>query len=124
MTKQAFAFLARLAFAMMPAFAVAQDAAEPGAAAVLRGLDKVNGQSQDLEIRVGGSAELFGLLVTLSECRYPAANPTGDAFVYLTIRDPNDGEQFFEGWMIASSPALNALDHARYDVWVIRCNKS
>ena len=124
MTKQAFAFLARLAFAMMPAFAVAQDAAEPGAAAVLRGLDKVNGQSQDLEIRVGGSAELFGLLVTLSECRYPAANPTGDAFAYLTIRDPNDGEQFFEGWMIASSPALNALDHARYDVWVIRCNKS
>ena len=124
MTKQAFAFLARLAFAMMPAFAVAQDAAEPGAAAVLRGLDKVNGQSQDLEIRVGGSAELFGLLVTLSECRYPAANPTGDAFAYLTIRDPNDGEQFFEGWMIASSPALSALDHNRYDVWVLRCNNS
>jgi len=23
--------------------------------------------------------------------------------------------------MIASSPALNALDHPRYDVWVMRC---
>ncbi|MGB0439332.1 MAG: DUF2155 domain-containing protein [Paracoccaceae bacterium] len=28
----------------------------------------------------------------------------------------------FEGWIIASSPALNAMDHARYDVWVLRCN--
>jgi len=27
----------------------------------------------------------------------------------------------FDGWMIASAPALNALDHARYDVWVMRC---
>jgi len=27
----------------------------------------------------------------------------------------------FKGWMIASSPALNALDHPRYDVWVLRC---
>ncbi|MCW8843320.1 MAG: DUF2155 domain-containing protein, partial [Rhodobacteraceae bacterium] len=27
----------------------------------------------------------------------------------------------FQGWMIASSPALSALDHPRYDVWVLRC---
>ncbi|MEC8294787.1 MAG: DUF2155 domain-containing protein, partial [Pseudomonadota bacterium] len=28
----------------------------------------------------------------------------------------------FRGWMMASAPALNALDHARYDVWPLRCN--
>jgi hypothetical protein len=27
----------------------------------------------------------------------------------------------FSGWMIADSPALSALDHARYDVWILRC---
>lgn len=104
--------------------AAAQEEAEQGSMAILRGLDKVNGQSTDVEVQVGGSAEVFGLLVTLAQCRYPVDNPTGDAFAYLIIRDPNNGAQFFEGWMIASSPALNALDHSRYDVWVIRCSKS
>ncbi len=102
----------------------AQEPAERGVSAVLRGLDKVNGHNTDVEVQIGGSAEIYGLIVTLTECRYPAANPTGDAYAYLTIRDPLNGEVFFDGWMIASSPALSALDHARYDVWVIRCNSS
>ncbi|MDE4099055.1 DUF2155 domain-containing protein [Phaeobacter gallaeciensis] len=99
----------------------AQEQAASGFAAVLRGLDKVNGRTVDAEIPVGGSAEILGLIVTLGECRYPADNPTGDAYAFLTVRSPASGEVFFEGWMIASSPALNALDHNRYDVWVIRC---
>ena len=27
----------------------------------------------------------------------------------------------FQGWMLASSPALNPLDHPLYDVWVLEC---
>ena len=38
----------------------------------------------------------------------------------VTLTDGAD-QPVFSGWMIASSPALNALDHARYDVWVMRC---
>lgn len=104
--------------------ASAQEPAERGTAAVLRGLDKVNGHTMDAEVQVGGSAEIFGVIVTLSECRFPVDNPTGDAYAYLTVRDPKSGEVFFEGWMIASSPALSALDHSRYDVWVMRCKSS
>lgn len=32
------------------------------------------------------------------------------------------GHNIFRGWMFASSPALNSLEHAVYDVWVIDCN--
>lgn len=32
-----------------------------------------------------------------------------------------EGENVFRGWMFASSPALNALEHPVYDVWVINC---
>ncbi|UWQ38736.1 DUF2155 domain-containing protein [Leisingera aquaemixtae] len=103
---------------------VAQSGAAQGTAAVLRALDKVNGHSMDAEIAVGGSGEMFGLLVTVSDCRYPAENPTGDAYAFLTVRNPADKAVQFEGWMIASSPALNPLDHSRYDVWVIRCSSS
>ncbi len=32
-----------------------------------------------------------------------------------------EGINIFRGWMFASSPALNALEHPVYDVWVISC---
>lgn len=103
---------------------VEQNEAEIGQSALIRGLDKVNGHSQDVELVTGATAEVFGVLVTMHQCRYPADNPTGDAYAFLTIREPETAQVQFEGWMIASSPALNALDHRRYDVWVLRCNKA
>ncbi|MFY0691875.1 MAG: DUF2155 domain-containing protein [Paracoccaceae bacterium] len=89
--------------------------------ALLRGLDKMSGKSLDLPLSVGQSADLGRLNISLKECRYPTANPTGDAYAYVEIKDTVTDAQFFDGWMIASSPALMALDHPRYDVWVIRC---
>ncbi len=32
-----------------------------------------------------------------------------------------EGVSIFRGWMFASSPALNPLEHPVYDVWVIDC---
>jgi len=32
-----------------------------------------------------------------------------------------DKETLFSGWMFASRPAVSALDHGVYDVWVIDC---
>lgn len=93
-----------------------------GTQAVLRGLDKVSGAVEDLPIGVGGTVEYGRLTITLSACRYPQDNPASDAFAFLTITDTRDREQVFQGWMIASSPALNALDHPRYDVWALSCS--
>ena len=104
-----------------------------GTGAVLRGLDKISGESRDVTIADGDEAQLFGLDVGVADCRYPSDDPAGDAFAYLTIRDaPKSGQDpqpgqdtvppLFAGWMIASSPALNALQHPRYDVWVLRCS--
>ena len=87
----------------------------------LKGLDKVSGDVSDLELSVGESATVGRIEVTLGECRYPEDNPTGEGYAWLTIRDPSRDALLFDGWMSASSPALNALDHPRYDVWVIRC---
>ncbi|WP_108861789.1 MULTISPECIES: DUF2155 domain-containing protein [Ruegeria] len=101
--------------------ATAQQKAQSGPGAMLRGLDKVSGQTVDVEMRNGQTLPVFGLDVALGDCRYPADNPTGDAFAYLTIWEKGRTDQLFDGWMIATSPALNALDHARYDVWVMRC---
>lgn len=104
--------------------AQAQEVAATGTGAVVRALDKVSGQTIDVEVPSGYGAEMFGLMVEMAECRYPADNPTGDAFAYLVVRERTSEDAIFAGWMIASSPALNALDHPRYDVWVLRCMTS
>ena len=92
-----------------------------GTGAILRGLDKVTGHTEDVELFSGGGRSIMGLEVELADCRYPVNNPTGDAYAFLTIRDSKGPEIRFQGWMIASAPALNALDNSRYDVWVLRC---
>ncbi len=107
---------------LAPLTSWAQTAKAPGA--LLRGLDKISGEHTDLRLNAGETVLLGKLQITLGECRYPTDNPSGDAFAWLVIRDGNAESPDFEGWMIASSPGLNGLDHQRYDVWVLRCTTS
>lgn len=101
--------------------AAAQQEAQPGSGAVLRGLDKINGEVHDFEMANATSARLGSLRIELGECRYPAGDPAADAFAFLSIYAKDDAAPIFSGWMVASSPALNPLEHPRYDVWVLRC---
>ena len=125
----------RAAFVMMAALmsgvapAVAQTAQEdvtvvrvvPATGAMLRGLDKISGEVVDFELALDDSFAVGPLEVFLRECRHPEDNISGEAYAWIDIANPERKEELFSGWMIASSPALNALDHPRYDVWVIRC---
>lgn len=114
----------RLALPLVLMLAGAGAAAEEVASApggVLRALDKVSGETTDLELSSGTTARFGRLDVTLSDCRYPVADPSANAYAHLVITDADTGGIAFDGWMVASSPALSALDDPRYDVWVIRC---
>lgn len=94
-----------------------------GTGAKLRGLDKLNGKTVDFDLDNGYSVMFGDLRVDLTDCRHPEDNSTGEAFAFLSIYEGKEASEapIFQGWMIASSPALSALDHARYDVWVLRC---
>jgi Uncharacterized protein conserved in bacteria (DUF2155) len=100
---------------------VEEDVVAVGTGAALKGLDKLAGTVEDITLASGETAGFGWLQVTLGECRYPVENPSGEAYAWLVIREKAGEAPIFEGWMIASSPALNALDHARFDVWVINC---
>ena len=102
----------------------AQQETENAAGAVLRGLDKFSGQVVDIEMQAGRTVQFERLTITLTECRYPAGNPSGNAYAGLQITEVGREGVVFSGWMIASAPALNAMEHARYDVWVMRCTTS
>ena len=117
--------LSALACAALFTPAAAQEATVQGTGVVLRALDKMSGKTQDVELPANATARFERIEIDHAECRYPAGNPSGDAFALLRIRDTlRGGEDVFLGWMMASAPALSALDHPRYDVWVLRCMTS
>ncbi|GAB1363966.1 DUF2155 domain-containing protein [Rhodobacter sp.] len=107
-----------LALAAGPAMAQGFSDAPGG---VLRWLDKLTGQTGDMELARGQSASNGRLTIQLDACRYPSDNPAADAQAHLTVMDSTRADPVFSGWMLASSPALSAMDHPRYDVWVLRC---
>lgn len=111
------------ALALGPA-ALAQEAAVSAPGGILRVLDKTTGLLTDLDLASDEAWSTGRLTITLRECRYPQLNPSGDAFAWVEVAEEGALAAEFEGWMIASSPALSALDHPRYDVWVLRCRMS
>jgi len=126
---------------VMSASALAQDdppdpipempelSSEPGSVAILRGLDKVTARTRDFESPIGEIAEFGTLEITVQYCRKRPPEETPEIFAFLEVDDQRtdgsgiqvEGEQIFSGWMFASNPALNALEHPVYDVWVIDC---
>lgn len=92
-----------------------------GQGAILRVLDKTSGTTVDLSIPSGQAATLGRLQITLTECRYPEGNPSGDAYAAMEVSETGRAGTVFSGWMIASAPALNPMEHQRYDIWVMRC---
>lgn len=100
-----------------------RDRVESANGAVLRALDKLTGEVGDVALTRGETKAYGRIQITLGDCRYPTDNPSGDAYAYLVVREAGVDAPAFAGWMIASSPALNAMEHPRYDVWVLRCSR-
>lgn len=107
--------------ALLLALPVAAQDYVSSSGASLRFLDKLTSETGDVTLGRGQAAKFGRLIVQLNDCRYPAANPSSDAEANLTMIDEATQTQLFSGWMLASSPALSALDHPRYDVWVLSC---
>ena len=91
---------------------------------VLGGLDKIAARTARFEADINQQVFYNTLIVTARVCktRPPEEPPESAAYIDIQERKP-DGTtaNIFSGWMFASSPALNALEHPVYDIWVISC---
>ncbi|MDJ0684588.1 MAG: DUF2155 domain-containing protein [Alphaproteobacteria bacterium] len=96
----------------------------PTDAAVLQGLDKVTARISTFTVPLNQEARFGGLSIILRHCdRAPPEEPP-EAKAFLEIVELRAGEpakRLFSGWMFASSPALSALQHPVYDIWVKEC---
>lgn len=119
----------RFAVALVLATLMAAPAyAAPGA--VLRGLDKITGHARDFTAPIGKPVRFGTLEVTVRSCQKAAPEETPEVSVYVEIvdhpvprtkDDHPEARPLMAGWIFASNPARNALEHPSYDVWAIDC---
>ena len=96
----------------------------PASAAVLQTLDKITGRVRTVEAPIEQTIRFGTLDIMARVCRKRPPEETPESAAFLEIRDIRPGETprtLFTGWMYASSPAVSALEHPVYDVWVIDC---
>jgi hypothetical protein len=92
--------------------------------AVLQGLDKVTARISTFDAPIGQVAHFGTLEITPHACFKTPPEEAPESAAFLEIWEAKPGEQrqeLFTGWMFASSPALSALEHPVYDVWVLDC---
>jgi hypothetical protein len=105
-----------------------------GSAAIVQALDKVTAETLRFEAPIGQPVRYKSIVVTVRACEVSADDEdTPDAAAYMTIDSqprPQPGraappsKQVFRGWMFASSPGVNPLEHPVYDAWLISCRTS
>lgn len=92
---------------------------------VLRGVDKVTGRMSTMQAAVGDAVSFGDLKIVADKCltRPPEETPENTAYLEITEK-LKDGsfKEVFNGWMFSSNPALSAMEHPVYDVWVLSCN--
>lgn len=89
-------------------------------------LDKLINETGVIEIPVGEIGVYGRMEIHVRACDNDdsSGSPETTAFLEITdtVHDNIAERQAFVGWMFASSPALSAMDHPRYDVWVLNCS--
>lgn len=91
----------------------------------LQFLDKSTARTVTLQAKVGSTVEYGSTFIKIQACRKsePLDKPESAAFlqVWEVPIGAEKSEWLFSGWMFASSPALSAMDHPVYDIWVLDC---
>jgi len=109
-----------------PAATAAPPPAPAGPATLtLRGLEKITGRPTNIVAPIGKPVHFATLTITVRYCYSTPQSETPETAAFVQIDDhrPDQSEKrIFSGWMYASSPGLNAMQHPLYDVWVINCS--
>lgn len=96
----------------------------PAPTAVLQTLDKITGRVRTVEAPIDQTIQFGTLDIMVRTCRQRPPEEAPESAAFMEIREVKPGETprtLYVGWMFASSPAVAAMEHPVYDVWVIEC---
>lgn len=91
---------------------------------ILRALDKITARTSEINAPVGVPVTFAALTIVAHYCHSTPPEEPPETTAFLDIVEQRAGSEprkVFSGWMFASSPALHAMEHPIYDVWVISC---
>ena len=93
---------------------------------LLQRLDKVTARTFPIEVGIEDIIHFGTLELIIHKCE--TSNPEDPienaAFLEISeLREQSTPRLLFMGWMFSSSPAISALEHPVYDVWVVSCKK-
>ncbi len=90
----------------------------------IQAMDKITGRVSEIDVPVNGLANFgtFSILVRKCVAKSPEETPENTAFVDVVDNyQTADPVNIFKGWMFSSTPALNAVEHPIYDIWLLKC---
>lgn len=101
--------------------------------AILQTLDKVTARTRTVTLPVGTPRAVGPLFIDVKTCQKTPPTETPEAAVFLQVWEAKpktaqsrqgepESQWVFSGWMFASSPALSAMNHPIYDVWLKDCS--
>jgi hypothetical protein len=92
----------------------------------LQGLDKQTARVFIIDAAVDQPIEFGNLKIVVRHCEKAPLSDRQESMAFLTIseeKSKGSPKNLFAGWMFSSSPALSALDHPIYDIWVKECKE-
>lgn len=92
--------------------------------AQMQAMDKITGKVNVIEVPVGGEVKFGSFSVVVRSCKTNSEDEIPENFAFVDVTDKSfDKDEFniFKGWMFSSSPAVNAVEHPIYDVWLLKC---
>ncbi len=95
--------------------------------AYFAGLDKITGRLTKFDVYMDETVQFGALQITPRACYSRPPNETQRISVFVEVEQVSlqgSTRRIFTGWMFADSPALNAVDHAVYDLWLVECRQT
>ena len=114
-----------LALVIIASPAIGETISNPIAA--FSGLDKITGRITNFDVYIDETVQFGALQITPRVCYTRPPTETQRTSVFLEVDQVSlkgGSERIFTGWMFADSPALNAIDHPVYDVWLVDCKQT
>ena len=113
-----------VAASLMATPAAAETISNPIAA--FSGLDKFTGRITNFDVYIDETVQFGALQITPRVCYTRPPTETQRTSVFLEVDQVSlkgGTQRIFTGWMFADSPALNAIDHSVYDIWLVDCRQ-
>jgi hypothetical protein len=123
-TRSFIAPLGALALASLSSAAQAEAIENP--IAVFSGLDKITARIITFEAEIDETVQFGSLLLTARTCYTRPATESPNTTAFIEVEEvalDSSVDRTFAGWIFASSPGLNAIEHPVYDIWLLDCRQ-